>query len=106
MTQFKHGSVKISNDIIDQLIAETALQVENVKEVVGYKNKKVDKSKKEGIVTVISENKISIALNIIVSSSEGIYQTAEKVQTSISEQVNTMLGLEVKDVNVIVKKIA
>lgn len=103
MTDFKHGSVKISNDIIDQLIAETALQVENVEDVTGYKNKKLEKNKKDGIVAVINDNNIEIALTIHVKENKNIYETSENVQKALKEQINTMLGLNVKSVNIICK---
>lgn len=106
MTDFKNGSVKISNDIIDQLIAESALQVENVDSVIGYKNKRIEKNKKDGIVSVIKENSINIALSIIVEGNHDIYSIAENVQKTIKEQIQTMLGLEVKNINVIVKSLA
>lgn len=105
MTDFKHGSVKISNDIIDQLIAETALQVENVNSVIGYKNKKIEKNKKDGVVAVIGENNIDIALSVIVENNVDIFKVAENIQKSIKEQINIMLGLEVNQVNVIVKSL-
>lgn len=105
MTEFKNGSVKISNDIIDQLIAEIALQVEGVDYVLGYKNKKVEKNKKEGIVSVINDNKIDIALTVVIKEEADIYKICENVQNNIKEQINVMLGLDVEKVNVIVKSL-
>lgn len=105
MTDFKYGSVKISNDIIDQLVAESALQVEGVLHVHGYKNGKLDKSKKDGIVTVIFDNTIEIALTVTISQEKNIYEVVEKLQESVKEQIHTMLGFDVKEVNVFVKSI-
>lgn len=105
MTDFKNGSVRISNDIIDQLIAESALQIEGVENVIGYKHKKIDHNKKEGIVSVVVDNTIRIALTVVLSTKEDLIKTIEKIQKTISEQINTMLGLEVLEVDVFVKNI-
>ena len=76
MTDFNNGSVRISNDIIDQLIAESALQVEGVEDVIGYKNKKIEKNKKEGIVAVVKDNTIKIALTVILNSDTELQKIA------------------------------
>ena len=106
MTDFNYGSVRISNDIIDQLIAESALQVEGVEDVIGYKNKKIEKNKKEGIVAVVKDNTIKIALTVILNSDTELQKIAENVQKSVSEQIETMLGIKVLEVNVFVKDLA
>ena len=106
MTDFNNGSVRISNDIIDQLIAESALQVEGVEDVIGYKNKKIEKNKKEGIVAVVKDNTIKIALTVILNSDTELQKIAENVQKSVSEQIETMLGIKVLEVNVFVKDLA
>ncbi len=106
MTDFNNGSVRISNDIIDQLIAESALQVEGVEDVIGYKNKKIEKNKKEGIVAVVKDNTIKVGLTVILKSGTELQKVAENVQESISEQIETMLGIKVLEVNVFVKDLA
>lgn len=106
MTDFNNGSVRISNDIIDQLIAESALQVEGVEDVIGYKNKKIEKNKKEGIVAVVKDNTIKVGLTVILKSGTELQKVAENVQKSISEQIETMLGIKVLEVNVFVKDLA
>lgn len=103
MTDFKNGSVKVSNDIIDQLIAESALQVDGIIHVFGYKNGKVDKNKKDGIVSVVNDNSIEIAISVVVEKDKNIQKVAENAQTVISEQIHTMLGFKVEEVNVFVR---
>ena len=103
MTDFKNGSVKISNNIIDQLIAESALKVEGVESVIGYNSKKMDLKKKEGIVSVIDGNTIDIGLSVILNTDKKIYEVAESIQSTIKEQIKVMLNLDVTNVNVCVK---
>ncbi len=105
MTEFKNGSVKISNIIIDQLIAESALQVEGTEVVVGYNGKRVDPKKKEGIVTVIKGTNIDIALTVILNTDQKIYEICEAIQKSIKEQVKVMLNLDARNINIFVKDV-
>lgn len=105
MTDFNNGSVKVSHNIIEQLIAETALQVEGVKNVIGYKGNKIEKNKKDGVVAVVDNNNIKIALSVALEGMKDIYTTTEKIQKSITEQIHTMLGFDVKEVNVFIKSV-
>lgn len=105
MADFNNGSVKVSHSIIEQLIAETALQVEGVKNVIGYKGNKIEKNKKDGVVAVVDNNNIKIALSVALEGMKDIYTTTEKIQKSITEQIHTMLGFDVKEVNVFIKSV-
>lgn len=105
MSNFNHGSVKVSNNIIDQVIAESALRVDGVASVLGYKNTKLDNKKKEGIVSVIDGDNITIALSVLLSTDQKIYEIAENIQKTIKEQIKVMFNLNVTSVNVIVKDI-
>lgn len=105
MTEFKNGSVKISNIIIDQLIAEAALHVEGTKYVLGYNGKRVDPKKKEGIVSVIKGTDIDIALTVVLNTDQKIYEISEAIQKSIKEQVKVMLNLDARNINVFIKEV-
>ena len=105
MADFNNGSVKVSHNIIEQLIAETALQIEGVKNVIGYKGNKIEKNKKDGVVAVVDNNNIKIALSVALEGMKDIYTTTEKIQKSITEQIHTMLGFDVKEVNVFIKSV-
>lgn len=106
MADFKHGSVKVSNDIIDQLVAESALQVDGVNAVLGYRNGKLEKKNKDALVAVVVDNTMEVALSILVKKDVNVYQVAEKVQKNVKEQINTILGFDVLEVNVFVKHIS
>lgn len=105
MNDFNHGSVKVSNHIIDQVIAESALRVEGVKYVIGYKNQKLDYKKKDSIVSVINGNEVEIALTLVLDAKSKIYEVCEEVQETIKDQVKVMLNLDVNKVNVIVRDV-
>lgn len=105
MTDFKNGSVKISNAIIDQLIAESALKVEGVKSVVGYNGEKVDAKRKDSVISEINDTDINIYLSVILNTNQNIYEIAQNVQKNIKEQIKVMLNLDAKEINVCVKNI-
>ena len=106
MSDFKNGSVKISNDIIDQLVAESALKVEGVHSVVGYKNGKFDGRKKEALIANVEDNSMQIKVTIVVKEGENVYEVAENVQKNVKEQIHTILAFEIDHVDVFVKDIA
>lgn len=105
MTDFKNGSVKISNVIIDQLIAESALKIEGVKAVVGYHDHKVDTKKKDSVISEINGTDMKISLTLILNTNKKIGEIAENVQKNIKEQVKVMLNIDVTEVNVYIKSV-
>lgn len=105
MNEFQNGTVRVSNDIIDLLIAETALRQEGVHSVYGYRDKSIEKRRKDGIVAVVQGSDIQIAVSISIESDAHIQNTAQAVQEAIVREIRTMLGLNVQAVNVIVKSL-
>ncbi len=105
MTNFKNGSVKISNDIINQLIAETTLRIEGVQRVLGYKNNVLDTVSKDKIDTSIDGKDLSTQVTITVKPDVNILNVTENIQKEIKKQIRTMLGLDVVKINVVVKDI-
>lgn len=103
MTDFKHGSVKISNAIIDQLIAEAALRVEGVKAVVGYNGERVDAKRKDSVISEINGTNIDISLSLILNTNQKVYEIAENVQKTIKEQIKVMLNLDANNIKVCIK---
>lgn len=102
MNSFKYGSVKISNDIIDQLIAETVLRVDGVNEVLGYKDQVIDLKKKDSIVSVINGDTMTTAVTVNIDEDRNIQKVCENAQKEVIKQIRTMLGLKVTKVNIIV----
>lgn len=102
MNSFKYGSVKISNDIIDQLIAETVLRVDGINEVIGYKDQVLDFKKKDSIVSVINGDTMTTAVTVNIDEDRNIQKVCENAQKEVIKQIRTMLGLRVTKVNIIV----
>ncbi len=97
------GTVKISNFIIINIAGIAALDVEGVHEVIGFNPETFSNTKtsneKNGIKMDIVDNKVHLDISLILKKGSLIPQVAKKTQEAIIDQVNTMTGLEVSEVN-------
>lgn len=93
------GTVKVSNEVIDYLIARTALKVKGVREVRGLKNDKLQKNAKNWIHTKVTDDTLETELTIKVEPGYPIIEVVERVQDRVAEIVKSMLGLETTSVN-------
>lgn len=101
-----NGSVQISEDVIAEIVAHAAGEVEgvvglNVKpgadiaELIGKKNWG------RGLkVTVLENNSISIDCNITVNYGQNVVNVAKAAQTAIINALESMAGIQIDAVNV------
>lgn len=104
MQKFKGGTVQVANDVIDVIIASTALKVDDVEAVRGYDEKKnrLQMGADKYIQTQVEGGILSTDIMISVVLNRPIVDIVEDVQKSIISQVESMLGLKCKDINVTV----
>lgn len=95
MKPFEHGTVQVSNDVIDTLIASAASKVEGVREVKGYDERagKLRMQHQRSIETEIKEGRLTSQLTIAVKEGEAILSVAENVQRAVKHEVENILGL-------------
>lgn len=97
------GTVKISNFIIINIAGIAALEVDGVYEVIGFNAETFSNTKstneKNGIKMDIVDNKVFLDLSLILKEGSLIPEVAKNTQQAIIDQVNTMTGLEVSEVN-------
>lgn len=105
MRDFINGTVRVSNDIIDRIIAEAAIRTEGVYRVYGYRKGQIEKRRTEGIVAVIHDEKVQAALTISVKEGYPVHKVAAAVQEAVHRDIKVMLGLEVTEINVFVHSI-
>ncbi len=105
------GSVRVANEVIASIAALAAREVDGV-EALDESNARHfgDWIKREtahrGVRVVLdAERKIHLEVFLTVQSSALLRDVAEKVQDSVIEAVQRMLGLEVAEVNVFVSSI-
>lgn len=99
---FKGGSVQVSNDVIDVIIASTALKVEGVEAVKGYDGKKLKRSHDKNIVTSVAGKVLRTSITIRVDKERPIVSVVQEVQANIKKQIESMLGLQCEAVDVLV----
>ncbi len=105
MANEKFGSIQVSNQIIEQIIAESALKTNGVYKVIGYSNQKVEKYNKDALIVSDSDGEKEITICIVVNSDSTVIKVAENVQKNIASELDSMLRLKVNKIHVIVKSI-
>lgn len=95
----ENGSVMISEDVIATIVEHTLTEVEGVakggSEVVGKK------SWGKGIrITIAEDNTLTIGCNIVVCYGESVINVATAAQAAITNAVESITGVAVKDVDV------
>ena len=103
MKNYENGSIKISNDVIDQLIAEITLRVDGVVRVSGYKNNSIDMMSQNRIKTEINGSSLTTIVTVTLDEEYKVIDVAENIQKEIKKQIKTMLGLDVLAVHVRIK---
>lgn len=87
------GKLMISKETIENLVNSVALNFQSAEDV----NTRVELDK---------ENNVRVFVNLIVNEEAVIKDLSANLQTRIKEKVKTATDLEVKEVNITVKKVA
>lgn len=95
----ENGSVMISEDVIATIVEHTLTEVEGVakggSEVIGKK------SWGKGIrITIAEDNALTIGCNIVVCYGESVIAVATAAQAAITNAVESITGVAVKDVDI------
>ena len=87
------GKLMISKETIENLVNSVALNFQSTENVTTR-------------VELDKENNVKVYINLIVSSDVVIKDLSANLQTKIKEKIKTATDLEVKEVNITVKKVA
>lgn len=87
------GKLMISKETIENLVNSVALNFQSAEEVTTR-------------VELDKENNVKVYINLVISSEAIIKDLSANLQTKIKEKIKTATDLEVKEVNVTVKKVA
>lgn len=93
LLQNESGKLLISKETIENLVNSVALNFQNAKDVTTR-------------VELDSDNNVKVFVNLIVSEEAVIKELSSKLQQKIKEKVKMATDLEVKEVNITVKKVA
>ena len=87
------GKLMISKETIENLVNSVALNFQSAEEVTTR-------------VELDKENNVKVYVNLIISSDAIIKDLSANLQTKIKEKIKRATDLEVKEVNIIIKKVA
>jgi len=101
------GSVKVANEVIAHIASLTACQVQGIAGMYparsrdGHRVLPANTSYK-GVRVEMGNDVLNLELFVIVDHSAHVPTVAAEVQRQVAEQIDKMLGLEVRQVNVFV----
>nr|WP_072537307.1 Asp23/Gls24 family envelope stress response protein [Anaerococcus mediterraneensis] len=104
--RFKDGSVKIADEIIDQIAIQATNEIYGVYEEnsdEGFIESLQNRTTKTNVRKV--EGGLVIDLNISLDKNVNVRKTVKKIQENVKNVVETMTGIYVNRVNVNVNKL-
>ena len=105
------GTIKIADAVVSTIAGIAALEVEGVSKLSGGITKEsVAKTSKrglsKGVSAVIEEGKVTVSISYELLFSYSVKKVSEDIQNKIKQAIETMTGLEVVKVNVVVSGIS
>lgn len=99
------GDLRISDEVVANIAAIAACEVEGVGGVAGYKGKDYAswgnvKNRSKNVRVEMCDRLVSVDLGLTINYGYSLPKTAEQVQDRVKNAVENMTGLEVADVNV------
>ena len=95
------GEVKIGSDVVAIIAGLAATEVEGVRPIsAGLKGKSNGKNLSKGVKVMMEQGVVRVDIIINVLYGYSIKKISEQVQNRISQQIETMTGLGVSEVNV------
>ena len=99
------GTVKIADDVVAMIAALAATEVDGVAAMNGNVAKELlskvgIKGLAKGVKVDIFDQKVKVALAVIMEYGYNIPATCQNVQSKVKNAIENMTGLEVTDVNI------
>jgi len=100
-----YGEVRIADDVVANIAALAALEIEGVASTVGNITKELMskagmKTVNKGVKVELLDSVVSVDIALIMEYGYNIPTTCKKVQEKIKTSIENMTGLEVSDVNI------
>ena len=93
LLEYESGKLMISKETIENLVNSVALNFQSAEDVTTR-------------VELDKDNNVSVFVNLIVNADAVIKDLSANLQSSIKEKIKTATDLDVKEVNITVKKVA
>jgi len=102
------GNIQISSDVISTIAETAALEIDGVTKgasPAGGMPVFARKAPGKGVKVTVTGDEVTLDMNIAVIFGYRMVEVAENVQTNVKNAVQTMTGLTVKAVNVVVSNL-
>lgn len=109
------GTVTFATDVVATIAGLAATEVEGVANMVGssssglaeiFKRGQNTRSLTRGVRVELNENTVAIHLTIVVDYGSPVPEVAKNIQENVKKAIETMSGLEVTSVNVLVQGVS
>lgn len=99
------GDIRISDEVVANIAAIAAKEVEGVAKVSGYKGKEPAafggvRNRSKNIRIEMCDRLVSVDMSLVLKYGYTLSSTASQVQERVKSSIENMTGLEVADVNV------
>ena len=106
----RKGAVQISDEVISVIAATAAQEVDGVAKLVTQTNlmdkfSKKNSGRAKGVVIDIGDDTVNVNVSITALYNCKVREVAQKVQENIKNAIETMTGLKVGNVSVVVADI-
>ncbi len=100
------SGVSISQDVILKMVEQIVEEIDGAEiinnEYNGLKDMVSKKSLVKSLITEFDEEGVAIDLNVAVEYGKKVHEVAQKVQSKITQEIETLAGVKVNFVNVTV----
>jgi len=110
------GDVTVSESVIATVVKNTVVEIEGVKSIVGEEpvgNSVIEiisnktKKKEKGIkVDIKGKGELVIEISVILKYGTNVIEVAKNIQEKVKETVESLIGMHVKDIDVLVDQIS
>lgn len=98
------SEVSVSQDVIIKMVEQIVEETEGVEIVYadynGIKDMVSKKSIVKSLITELNEDGVKIDISIAVNYGKKIHEVAKKLQNKIAQEVTSLAGVKVNDVNI------
>ena len=104
------GNIRIADDVVASIAGIAAIEVEGVSKLAGNISKELvgklgKKNLANGVKIAINEGHVTVDISLELEYGNSIKTVSENVQTKVKQAVETMTGLTVSVVNVVISGI-
>jgi len=105
------GKISIADDVVATIAGTAAMEIDGVafmpsRKISGIAEGLGKKNFGKGVKIEVNENSVAAELHLVIKSGYKIPETSIKVQERVKAALETMTGLEVSEVNVVISGLA